>query len=751
MGNPIPNAPKGSALSKVYAALQLSGCEFGSGQDWTCPAHEDNRASLGVIQGAKGVVIHCAAGCEPSDVLDALGLKARDLFDAPNKSVARSDARTIIGETAYTYKNASGQTVRKVFRTDFSDGTKQIRQNVISKTPVLYRTPELIAALAKGKKIVLVEGEKSVHRLMEYFAQHPSLKKRYEVTTMAQGGGSGKWLDAYTKFLAKYKCAEVVIIADNDATGYKHALAVNDALFEAGILTVIRASATDGKHDDICEHLDAGLTLSDLVSLSVDAVRCILAEPDATSEVTADGRGSVAPKIWPAASQPALVAQKWLDVFHGGNRLVYWREKFYEWSKKRNRWQELEDQLLRKRMYTVFSRAKVSSDKEKVDWTPTKSKIDGVIDALRGFASISEQIEEGTFTSGPQREVISFMDCNYDIRNGDILEKTPKLFNLISYPYEFPREKLEAVEWKKFLHSLWKHDPKQIDVLQEWFGYVLSGRLHLHKSLVLLGPPRSGKSTIGAVLRDLVGRENVVGPTFNEFAQPFGLSNWLGKSLAIFADARFTSRDGAIVAERLLRISSGDVVEVNRKFRDSVSTALPTRMMIISNEFPNIGENSGALVKRFVTLETIESFYDREDHYLADRLSAEQPAILQWALEGMARILENDHFTEVESARELQHEMTAMNSPVAGFFEDCIEFRNGAKVETHEMYEAYRRWCAENGRTFVEVSAVFGRNVKAAFPRNASFASNGKRFYRGVVLKDRRGAVTAKVTASDSK
>lgn len=756
MNSEIPTAPKGSALAKVYAALQLAGCEFGSGQDWTCPAHEDQRPSLGVMQGAKGVVIHCAAGCETADVLEALGLSKRDLFD---KRARGSNSRSIDDvdsgrSVKYVYKNPAGVTVRTVYRTDFEDRPKQIRQSVADKTPWLYRTPELIAALAKGKKIVLVEGEKSVHRLLDYFAEHRALKRKFEITTMAQGGGSGKWLDAYTKFLTKYKCSEVVIIADNDSTGYKHALAVSDALESAGISVAIRASATDGKHDDICEHLDADLGLSDLVKLSVENVRCILAEPDAKSAVSSVSRGVQVPKIWPAANAPALVAQKWLDVFHGGDadsqgsaagRLIFWREKFYEWSGRRNRWQELEDQQLRKRMYTVFSKCFVNTDKEKVPWTPTKSKIDGVLDALRGFSSISEQIEEGEFTRGnlKGREVISFRDCNYDIRSGEILEKTPALFNLVSYPFEFPRERLEADEWHKFLHSLWKHDPKQIDVLQEWFGYVLSGRLHLHKALVLLGPPRSGKSTIGTVLRHLIGKENVVGPTFSEFAQPFGLSNWLGKSLAVFADARFASRDGAIVAERLLRISAGDVVEVNRKFRESVSTVLPTRLMIISNEFPNIGENSGALLKRFVVLETRESFYEREDTGLVDKLLAELPAILLWAIEGMKRILEREHFTTVESSAAFVEDVSRMMSPISGFVEDCIKIEPFKKTVRAEIYEAYRRWCAEQGITFVPTQAVFGRNLRSAHPEIESYTSNGKHYYRHAVLKSKRGTVQA--------
>ena len=45
-----------------------------------CPAHDDREASLTVSKGDKGTVIHCHAGCDISNILDAVGLQKKDLF-----------------------------------------------------------------------------------------------------------------------------------------------------------------------------------------------------------------------------------------------------------------------------------------------------------------------------------------------------------------------------------------------------------------------------------------------------------------------------------------------------------------------------------------------------------------------------------------------------------------------------------------------------------------------------------------------
>jgi len=50
-----------------------------------CPAHEDRAPSLSVSQGEDGrALVKCFAGCETEDVVAALGLEMKDLFENRN-------------------------------------------------------------------------------------------------------------------------------------------------------------------------------------------------------------------------------------------------------------------------------------------------------------------------------------------------------------------------------------------------------------------------------------------------------------------------------------------------------------------------------------------------------------------------------------------------------------------------------------------------------------------------------------------
>jgi putative DNA primase/helicase len=185
---------------------------------------------------------------------------------------------------------------------------------------------------------------------------------------------------------------------------------------------------------------------------------------------------------------------------------------------------------------------------------------------------------------------------------------------------------------------LWPSEPPAIDVLGEWFGYVVSGRLDLHKILLMVGPTRGGKGAIARILTALIGKKNVAGPTLSSLGGEFGLAPLIGKPLAVVSDARFSGRNGTIVVERLLSISGEDALTVNRKYRDQWTGKLPCRLHIISNELPRLGDASTAIVGRIVLLLLTRSWLGKEDHDLELSLHAELSGILNWALTGLHRL-----------------------------------------------------------------------------------------------------------------
>jgi len=197
---------------------------------------------------------------------------------------------------------------------------------------------------------------------------------------------------------------------------------------------------------------------------------------------------------------------------------------------------------------------------------------------------------------------------------------TPEYFalNCLAFPYD-PNAR-PSEEWLRFLSSLWPDDKDAIQTLQEWFGYCLTVDTSQQKMLLLVGPKRSGKGTIGRILTALIGENNISAPTLGSLTSNFGLQPLLGKQLAIISDARLSGRaDQPIVVERLLAISGEDGITVDRKNKSQLTVKLPVRFMIMTNELPKLNDASGALASRFIVLTLRNSFYGKEDTKLSKR------------------------------------------------------------------------------------------------------------------------------------
>jgi hypothetical protein len=142
---------------------------------------------------------------------------------------------------------------------------------------VLFRLPEFIAAKEAGRTIYLTEGEKDALAMVECgFA------------ATCNPGGAGKWQDSHSESL---RGADVVIVADKDAPGRKHAADVARLLHGvARSVKTIELPDTGGKPvKDAADYFAAGGEAADLDAIAEAAPEFVPSsqtdvEPAATTE-----------------------------------------------------------------------------------------------------------------------------------------------------------------------------------------------------------------------------------------------------------------------------------------------------------------------------------------------------------------------------------------------------------------------------------------------------------------------------------
>lgn len=197
-----------------------------SGVGWIarCPSHGDDNPSLSIARGEDGRwLVHCHAGCTAEQVVEAVGLKMRDLMPSNEKP-----RRTIKGRWGkwvcdYVYTDEKGAVLYKSCRYVKEDGKKTF----IIKTPdpsakfgwsfgltkgnvprVPFRLPRVISAAKHGKAIVIVEGEKDALNVEEAVG----------CAATCNVAGAMKWGYKFPEGWGEWfkGASGIIIVADND-------------------------------------------------------------------------------------------------------------------------------------------------------------------------------------------------------------------------------------------------------------------------------------------------------------------------------------------------------------------------------------------------------------------------------------------------------------------------------------------------------------------------------------------------------
>jgi P4 family phage/plasmid primase-like protien len=300
--------------------------------------------------------------------------------------------------------------------------------------------------------------------------------------------------------------------------------------------------------------------------------------------------------------------------------------------------------------------------------------------------------------SGDTRVLVR--DGVLDIETGRVALNTPLWFSLsrIEADYDHGLDPYADCEWlRRALGDQWADDPGAIACLQQFFGYVLSGRTDLQKWMLLLGPTGSAKSIIAAVLGALVG---VVSATkLDTLNSQFGLQNLYetGAQLAVMSDIRFGARDSSTAVGNLLAVTGEDVVIVERKYKTAVPARLPVRFLAVANEMPRWSDNSSALEKRALILRTTRAYRgtDCDDPGLKDRIiTGELGQVLRWAVEGLALLnASGGQFTLSVHAAADAEELAELSSAVRTFVNECCVIGDeNDYVDLQQLFKVWQAW-----------------------------------------------------------
>lgn len=672
-----------------------------------CPAHNDQEASLTISKGDKGTVVHCHAGCETADVLGAVGLSLKDLFDDdPIQTTTGERWRSYVEgrekrkiEDVYPYFDCNGKyaftRIRlsgKKFIYGIMDGDRfnyGLKGKSRKSIPAVFceSLTGLRRAIEKGDRVFYCEGEKDVKTVNSHGL------------TGITCGASGDWVEGCATL---FEGADVVILQDNDDPGRKSAKAIEKDLRKVAKSVRIVAPTPDLEHGDISDFFKDH-SVEDLEELLKEEPK----EDDHGDDLDLDQFHLINDKgritgVFDLAIFQYLKTEKDLFVL-GGVPYIYRDGAF----RPDQSGAELKT-MIRELIYPEFVKS------------PTIKRI---YDLFISDASLQVTTED---LNRYPVEWINFKNGFYDPVNRRMIPHSPEYRAVNQIPHEYdPEGQLKGTavqEWLMFIGNT----PEDIEMLCQFSGLCLTRDTRQQKFTILLGEGGSGKSTVIRMIDKMIGSENISNISLNQLSQRFSAFGLMGKLLNSCADLEI---DALSDVSTLKKVLGEDTLSAEAKGKDAVSFKSYAKLIFSTNELPIVkAEKTNGFYRRLLIL-TMDRVPEKRDPTFFDRLSAEIDDFIRISVQALERMYQNGQITESPGSIEAVKRLRCDSDTVEAYLTERIESDPEGRIKKADLYRDYETYCQNMERQSLTKQNFYRSMKTKGF---GEIKTNGTEFFRGI-------------------
>lgn len=361
-----------------------------------------------------------------------------------------------------------------------------------------------------------------------------------------------------------------------------------------------------------------------------------------------------------------------------------------------------------------------------------RGKLDAMLDLAKSQTGITIPITQ--FDSDPLK--LNFLNGTLDLRSGSLRAHNP--IELLSKQIQLNYDpKATCPLWLKFLDEIMDHGQEIIAYLRRCIGYSLTGETGEQCLFVCHGKGANGKTVftrtiLGAMGDDyalnsraeaILARDRHAGAT-PDLARLHG-----ARFVAINEIPSYARLDEARVKE----MTGNDNVTARFLFADEFSFIPAFKLWISTNHKPVIKDVDEGIWRRMRLIPfTVTIPEDKQDLKLLQKLQAEWPGIIAWAVQGCLEWQAGGLQTP-EVVRKATAEYRTEEDTLQPFFEDQCILDPDAKAGATDLYKAYKTWCEDTE----EKSGSQTRFGRMMTDRGFDRKSDGSKFvYFGIGLKN---------------
>jgi putative DNA primase/helicase len=280
-----------------------------------------------------------------------------------------------------------------------------------------------------------------------------------------------------------------------------------------------------------------------------------------------------------------------------------------------------------------------------------------------------------------------------DLKTGELLPHDHSRLITKLAPVDYD-PKAECPRFKQFLGEVFPDGDNVIPFLQRLFGYCLTGETSEQKMAIAWGNGANGKSTLINILLDMLGDYGEMTPTETFMAKrnegiPNDIARLRGARMVLASEAQ----EGRRLNEPLVKQVTGQDKLTARFLRQEFFSFTPSfKLVLLTNHKPLARGDDGALWRRIMLVPFTQKFEGAaRDNSLPDKLRAELPGILKWAVDGCLEWQKNglNPPTEVlQATAEYQNE----NDIMSLWMDECCVKGQFAASKTSDLYHNFINW-----------------------------------------------------------
>jgi putative DNA primase/helicase len=320
-----------------------------------------------------------------------------------------------------------------------------------------------------------------------------------------------------------------------------------------------------------------------------------------------------------------------------------------------------------------------------------------------------------------------------ELKTGRLREHRREDYITLLCPVEY-HPAAQAPRFQTLLQEIFNSDDDLIGYLQRLAGRCLTGDVSEQALHIFWGTGANGKSTLLNVLLEMLGPDyGMKAPTELLMARrgeahPTERADLFGKRLMVCAE----TEEGRRLAEAFVKeLTGGDRIRA-RRMREDFWEFMPTHKVILcTNHKPAIRGTDHAIWRRVRLVPfTVTFAEDQQDKQLPEKLRAELPGILAWAVEGCLEWQRSGMQTP-KSVLVATEEYRTGEDTLAQWLAQCCKIHDTYRQKASELYVSYHAWCEQGGER-PRSQRVFGEAMtERGFKR---MTSNGV-WYLGVRLE----------------